>query len=177
MPVSRLAPLIVFALLLPACSSTPGPDIDRPRGDPPGVRNDGGDGGARIREDLRTQLSEVEQRLGLTPRQQTLWDRYRETVGALMADQLRMDPRPTTRVDAVRQIGRKVDVVRNRLVAMEDIADAASRLYDALDAEQRKVADRLLPGTVPALYSGLAAQGSPAGERRDRRGPRPAPQD
>jgi len=45
--------------------------------------------------------------------------------------------------------------VRNRLAAMEDIADAASQLYAVLSPEQRKVADDLLPTTVPALYSGL----------------------
>lgn len=154
--------LTLSVLLLAACA-THGPDGDR------GHRDDSGesrsrrprgeqrssDGPGSIREDLQTQLSEVEQRLSLTPFQQVRWDRYREAVGALMADQLRMDPRPVARVDAPRQIERRVDLVRNRLVAMEDIAEAAKQLYGSLDDEQKRIADRLLPGTVPALYSGL----------------------
>lgn len=178
MPVRhRVTAATLVILMLAACAGPRDGDMDGPRGGPPGDMRGGGpasrgDGTTQVREDLQAQLSEVEQRLSLTPQQQVLWDRYREMIGALMADQLRLDPRPTVRVDAPRQIDRKVDVVRNRLVAMEDIAEAARTLYDALDADQRRVADRLLPGTVPALYSGLgmSSGGAERGER-DRRGP------
>ncbi len=144
------------------------------------MREDGGAAAMNPRDALQAQLSDVEQRLSLSARQQVLWESYREAIGALMADQYRMDPRPVTRVDAVKQIQRKVDVVRNRLSAMEDIAEAASALYEGLDPDQRKTADRLLPGTVPALYSGLATNGGGSGPgsaegrgRRDRGGPPP----
>ncbi|WP_341930575.1 Spy/CpxP family protein refolding chaperone [Methyloversatilis discipulorum] len=172
MPVSRTLPLLSLVLLMTACASAPD-DFDRSRRGPPAEAHNGGSAG--VVDDLQTQLAEVEQRLSLTPLQQPLWERYRETIGALMADQLRLDPRPVTRIDAVKQIGRKVDVVRNRLVAMEDIAEAAELLYGTLDADQRRVADRLLPGTVPALYSGLPGRGAEDGSARDRRGERGGP--
>ncbi len=173
MPVSHTLPLLSLVLLMTACASAPDDDFDRSRRGPPAEAHNGGSAG--VVDDLQTQLAEVEQRLSLTPLQQPLWERYRETIGALMADQLRLDPRPVTRIDAVKQIGRKVDVVRNRLVAMEDIAEAAELLYGTLDADQRRVADRLLPGTVPALYSGLPGRGAEDGSARDRRGERGGP--
>lgn len=177
MHTSRLfACTAAIVLVLSACA---GPRDGGPSGPDGPMRGDmrepgrtaGGIG--RLREDLQTQLSEVELKLALTPRQQVLWDRYRESVGALMADQFRHDPQPTLRLDAPRQIERKVDVVRNRLGAMEDIAEAAQSLYASLDADQQRLADRLLPGTVPALYSGLSdgTGGEPARRApRERRG-------
>lgn len=173
MPISRTLPLLSLVLLMTACASAPDGDFDRSRRGPPAEARGGGSAG--VVDELQTQLAEVEQSLSLTPLQRPLWERYRETIGALMADQLRLDPRPVTRVDAVKQIGRKVDVVRNRLVAMEDIAEAAELLYGTLDPNQRRVADRLLPGTVPALYSGLPGRGAEDGSARDRRGERGGP--
>lgn len=172
MPVCRTLPLLGLVLLTTACASGPDDDFDRSRSGPPAEARSGSAG---VVDDLQTQLAEVEQSLSLTPLQQPLWERYRETIGALMADQLRLDPRPVTRIDAVKQIGRKVDVVRNRLVAMEDIAEAAELLYGTLDPDQRRVADRLLPGTVPALYSGLPGRGAEDVPARDRRGERGGP--
>lgn len=167
--------LISTTVLLAACAGSPPDDGNNGgRRGPPGgehgdMREDGGT--ANPREALQAQLSDVERRLSLNARQQVAWERYREAIGALMADQYRMDPRPLATADAVKQIQRKVDVVRNRLSAMEDIAEAAGALYAVLDPEQRKVADRMLPGTVPALYSGLASNGgagSSGGEGRGR---------
>ncbi|MBU0601798.1 MAG: Spy/CpxP family protein refolding chaperone [Gammaproteobacteria bacterium] len=162
--------LLALTLLLTACAGSPDSGDDHPhRGGPPPGRGDARgsnvDGAARVRDDLQTQLSGVERALALTPTQQPAWDRYRDSVGTLMADQFRLDPRPVARLDALRQIGRKVDVVRNRLGAMEDVADAANALYALLDATQRRVADRLLPGTVPPLYSGLSHADAPTPER------------
>ena len=74
-----------------------------------------------------------------------------------MDDQTRLAPVNTDSMTAIQQIERKVDTVRNRLTAMEDIADAAGKLYAGLNKEQKAVADQLLPGTLPALYSGLGS--------------------
>jgi hypothetical protein len=100
-------------------------------------------------------VAEVQQRLKLQKAQQAAWDAYARRVQALMLDQLRGVPRGPDNEDGLHQINRRVDIVRNRLAAMEDIADAAAQLYALLSPEQRKVADDLLPTTVPALYSGL----------------------
>jgi hypothetical protein len=81
-----------------------------------------------------------------------------------MQDQLRGIAHPLEHEDALHQIDRRVDIVRNRLAAMEDIADAARLLYSMLSADQRKMADELMPTTVPALYSGLPDFPRPPGD-------------
>jgi hypothetical protein len=112
-------------------------------------------------------LQEVKQRLKLQAAQQPAWDLFARRVQALMEDQMRGIGAPSEGQDAPHQINRRVDVVRNRLAAMEDIADAVAQLYLLLSADQRKVADELLPTTVPTLYSGLpeASHGPPTSSR------------
>jgi hypothetical protein len=156
-----------------------------PGGGPPGDRQDVRSpvmaSGSHLVDDLQQQLDDLRLQLKLRPEQEASWQIYQERVGALMSDQLR----PSRRVadaatgDAVHQIERKVDVVRNRLAALEDIADAARDLYGRLDSGQRAIADQSLPATVPALYSGLGdlggngpGGGAPPG-KSDRRGPPP----
>jgi hypothetical protein len=120
-------------------------------------------------------LQDVKQRLKLEPAQQAAWDSYARRAEALMLDQMRGMAPPPEHEDAVHQINRRVDIVRNRLAAMEDIADAAGQLYSTLSADQRKIADDLLPTTVPPLYSGLPdfSHGPPgqAMSRKKQRGP------
>ena len=84
-----------------------------------------------------------------------------------MADQMKQESASFARRTAVQQINSKVDTVRNRLAAMEDVSDKAVMLYQSLDDAQKKIADLRLPATVPTLYSGLACQGSneDSGER------------
>jgi hypothetical protein len=109
-------------------------------------------------------LQDVRQRLKLEPAQQAAWDRYASRAEALMQDQLRGIAHPLEHEDALHQIDRRVDIVRNRLAAMEDIADSARLLYSMLSADQRKMADELMPTTVPALYSGLPDFPRPPGD-------------
>ena len=116
--------------------------------------------GSHLIASLEQQLDNLRFQLKLRPEQEAAWLEYQEKVGALVADQLRPEaPAGIEAGSALRQIDRRTDVVRNRLAALEDISDAARRLYDKLDDTQRGVADRLLATTVPALYT------SPAQER------------
>ena len=48
-----------------------------------------------------------------------------------------------------------MDAARNRLAALEEIADSAKALYAGLSPEQKKVADARLPSLI-----GLAATSS-----------------
>ena len=119
-------------------------------------------------------LQDVKKRLKLKTSQQAAWNTYARRVQALMEDLMRGVGRPPPEnEDAVHQINRRVDLVRNRLAAMEDIADAAGQLYSMLSADQRKLADDLLPTTVPTLYSGLpdSALGQPGQVMIRRRSP------
>jgi hypothetical protein len=159
---------LVFALALAGCCSPPGnmPGGGRPSGEagrdrPRSVSANGV--GSPVMDTLQQQLSEVATALNLTPRQQVLWDDYQAKVGALMADQMRVNLNTPTPRGTMPQIDAKVDTVRNRLAAMEEIAEAARRLYQSLDETQRGVADQRLAATLPALYSGLAVGGDMAG--------------
>lgn len=100
-------------------------------------------------------LRDVRRRLNIQPAQQPAWDQFEHRTEALMLDQMRGIAPPPEHEDALHQINRRVDVVRDRLAAMEDIADAAAHLYAVLTQEQRRKADELLASAVPSLYSGL----------------------
>jgi hypothetical protein len=117
--------------------------------------------GGSVVSDLQNRLQQTAEALNLNPTQAVLWDAYQEKVGALMADQMKLQPYRSKQT-AMQQIGQKVDTVRLRLTAMEDIQEAASKLYAALDSKQKITADQLLAQTVPALYSGLGGSGGGA---------------
>jgi hypothetical protein len=130
----------------------------------------GGSGTQSVVDQLQIQLQTTADALKLTPRQLPLWDAYQERVSALMADQLRIRSYERANQTALQLIDDKVNTVRHRLTAMEDIAEAARKLYTALDAEQKKVADQRLAQTVPALYSGLVGSSGGHSGSSERRG-------
>lgn len=116
---------------------------------------------------LQTQFAETAQALQLTPKQLVLWEAYQSSVGEMMADQIKHElDAPASRL-SMQQIGAKVDVARNHLTAMEDVAGRATALYQSLDSEQKKTADLRLAGTIPVLRYGSSCQGDagrPSGE-------------
>lgn len=170
------APLL-FAALLTACAPLGGRPPEQGGGPPASRGGHEASAGLSIVAELQESLRHAAEALQLTPRQQVLWDNYQEKVGALISDQMKLEPyRP--RQTAIPAIERRVDTVRNRLSAMEDILDAANKLYASLDERQKQTADRVLPQTVPALYSGFAGGGGSeqsGGERPQRQGGRGGP--
>lgn len=157
---------LVIAELLVACAAPPerrdGPPQDE-------SRISGGVGSCQsVTRPQGERLRDTMLALALTPRQQVLWDVYQESVSALMSDQMRPENK-VIRKSAPHQINARVDTVRNRLAAMEEIADKANALYRSLDDRQKKIADERLLSTVPALYSGLSCQFESAGDRREGR--------
>ena len=147
--------LFPILLVLGACAQL---NDGAGRGGPPG---DGGGATARgaattsITDQQQLLLRETATELKLTPRQQVLWERYQDRVGALLADQLRSESSSARRLSALQQIDSRVTTVRHRLTAIEDVQDAATAVYESLDADQQKIADQHLAATVPPLYSGL----------------------
>ena len=104
-------------------------------------------------DQVQMQLNQVRSALRLAPEQAPGWQVYENKVVALLEDLRRGVVQPQG-AGALKQIDARVDVVRNRLTALEEIAEAAKKVYASLNDEQKTVADRMLPGTVPALYSG-----------------------
>jgi hypothetical protein len=160
-------PLVFFlglALAGPACAQF--------GGGTGGSRRGGAGGGAENRarsaepsagvtrlsqnDQIRLQLTDVRLALKLTPEQAASWQAYEDKVINLLADLSRGGEVPMGG-SALLQIEGRIDIVRNRLTAMEDLSDAAKKLYAGLSDEQQTLADRMLPGTVPTLYSGAGA--------------------
>lgn len=128
-------------------------------------------GSAYVVDETQQTLGETAAALHLTPRQQVLWDTFQTRIGDLMADQIRGYINTPSGRTAVQQIDSKVDTVRNRLAAMEDIADAAKALYASLDQKQKETADLRLAAAVPALYSGFGGMGGGSDSRGGQGGP------
>jgi hypothetical protein len=105
-------------------------------------------------DQFRMQLTDIQLALKLAPEQRPAWQAYERIVLDLLSDLRRGSPASEPGQGAPQQIERKVDVVRNRLAAMEDLSAAAKKFYAVLTDEQKVVADRLLAGTVPSLYPG-----------------------
>ena len=113
----------------------------------------------------RAQLASVRSALKLTPEQTPNWQLYEAKVVELL-DELGRGFTPPAGVTAIRQIDARVDAVRHRLTAMEDIADAAAKLYSGLSAEQKGTADRLLAATLPTPDPGLRARAERRGAQK-----------
>jgi LTXXQ motif family protein len=108
-------------------------------------------------DDLERQLSDLKTALKLTPVQEAAWQPYATSVWALMDDMTKASQSASgLGQTALQKVNQKVDTARNRLAALEQISDAAKKLYDSLTDDQKVIADQQLAPTVPTLYSGLA---------------------
>jgi hypothetical protein len=121
------------------------------------VRLRPGNGGLSAADQFRIGLQETVQALELNPKQRVLWEAYQDKVGALMNDINKIEPYRPPRQTAAQQIGRKVDLARNRLAALDEVQEAAALLYLSLNEDQRKIADQRLAATLPNLYAGPAS--------------------
>jgi hypothetical protein len=119
----------------------------------------GADKGSEPRvNSLEVTAHELHEDLKLTPEQEPLWESYLEKVRALGNDVARDRNRGTLGSNLPAKIDRIVDIQRNRLTALEDIAQAAKDLYAKLSPEQRPAAD-------PRLANLMSIPLSPAGAR------------
>ncbi len=174
--MSRVRIVLVSLLLLSACGQALAQFGGMRRG---GM--DGGEGRSRqgpggelsdvtrlsTNDQIRMQLTSARLALKLAPEQDAAWQAYENKVVDLLSDLSRGASAPTGE-DALKQIDRKVDLARNRLAALEELSEAAKKLYATLSSEQKTVADRMIPGTVPALYAGQAPSFRGEGRPGDR---------
>lgn len=117
-----------------------------------GMDNGGGTGGGPGKGGkpeptpmLEVTLHELQEDLKLAPEQQPLFDAYVETLRGLASDVARERQRQSAAkalsATLIERIDRNVDALRNRLAAVEDIAQAAKALYARLNPDQQRVAD------------------------------------
>lgn len=122
------------------------------------------------RADLFEQLLEnLQDDLKLSREQMNAWASYADKVRALASDIARERQRgeATMKMNVLQRVDHSVDVARDRLTAMEDIASAVKALYAVLTPEQRLTADPRLATLVP-FTDGIRSGNSPGGTARQK---------
>ena len=129
---------------------------------------------AGLAEQARFQLREFEEDLKLAPAQRAAWSAYADKVQRLADDVYRTRNAVRFPVGAApEQLDSVAETLRNRLTAVEDIADAGKALYALLTPEQKAIADgRLARIALPLL---VPAQSIADGGARGTRPPGEAP--
>ena len=118
-------------------------------------------------------LEKLQAGLSLRPGQMALWNGFASRIDAYVALHLREKPALSNPNEtAPRQISSKVGLEQNRLAALEDIEDAARRLYAVLDPAQQRKADELMFAAIPTFAGppGGAERNPDAHTDRPRRG-------
>ena len=97
---------------------------------------------------IEVTLHEFHEDLKLTDAQEPAWESYVEKLRALARDVSRESRSRPAQLGLVQRIDRIVDSARNRLTALEDIAQSAKALYAGLTPEQQKMADPRLANLI-----------------------------
>lgn len=127
---------------------------------------------------LEGRLSFMRTRLSITDAQAPLWDALAENLRNNMAERVEARPEPhgrdAGRPSVLERLEREQERIAVRSEHLESTAAVLVPLYNALDDEQKLVADRVfrrLDGDQFAMRGGAGARGGPNGDmRRGRRG-------
>ncbi len=92
-------------------------------------------------DQIRLHLTDLRIALGLKPEQAGPWQTYDDKVIEILSD--------SANDAAVPAGGNALNRIDRRAAAMQQLSNAAKKLYSILSDEQKRIADRLLPGTVP----------------------------
>jgi hypothetical protein len=106
-------------------------------------------------DQIRLRLTDAKVALNLTSEQAGSWQHYESKVIELLAITGR-GAADSNSGNSLAEIDRNVVIEQSRAAAMEQIADAARKLYAVLTDEQKRTANRVLPGIVPAGSAGPA---------------------
>jgi len=175
--IAGLCGAVIAAAALDALAQFPGGSRGRMGGGgPPSAGMPRGErfaGAADISELIEFRLQSLQEDLRLSPGQERVWEPYADRVRALAADIVRERSRARTgeQQTAPQQVDHALDVARNRLTALEDIAVSAKALYAALLPEQRLLADSRFATIVPVIAGTSQASAAPDPMSRSRPGP------
>jgi len=119
-------------------------------------------------EQIEDRLGMLEEDLQLRADQRAAWQACEEKIIAYAADigreQTRRLPGDAT-LSSIQQIDHTVDIARNRLTALEDIASAAKTLYGTLTVQQKSVIDPRLANIVSSISNPARGGGTPRPKR------------
>ncbi len=104
-------------------------------------------------------LAMLQEDLKLSPGQENAWLSYADKVRALVSDITKERGRGQNagmQMDGLQQVDHAVDVARNRLTALEDIASAAKALYGGLTPQQKSLADSRFATIIPLITGGVS---------------------
>jgi hypothetical protein len=137
-------PGIAFAQLGGARRGRRGSDEQKKAGEEPRVNQ------------IEVTLHEFHEDLKLTEAQDAAWEQYVAKLRALASDAAReqRSSRQSVQMNVLQRIDRIIDSARNRLTALEDIAQSAKSLYAALTPEQQKMADPRLANIIAMPVAG-----------------------
>jgi hypothetical protein len=150
----HLVAALLLAMAVPACAQLGLGGGGRSGG---GDRRSGREGNeqrsteaARLsaNDQIRLHLTDLRIALGLKPEQTGPWQAYDDKVIEMLSESAH-DATASAGGNALNQIDRRVAAEQKRAVAMQQLSNAARKLYSTLSDEQKRVADRLLPGTLP----------------------------
>ena len=114
---------------------------------------------------LDYRLETLQEDLKLSPAQQRYFDIFADRVRALGDDMMRERERARTpgltQPTTPQQLDHLIDVTRNRMTALEDIAASAKTLYENLNAEQKLLADSRVSTLAPLLGGTAGNSGVP----------------
>jgi len=152
-----------LALLLAAATPAFAQFGGRRRGGAPMDKGDKSAGGAEGEPRVNmfeVTVEELRQDLKLTAEQEPVWQSYVDKLRALAGDVTRERSNRPAAGSVTQQIDRIVDAARNRLTALEEVADSAKALYAKLTPEQQPAAD---PRLANLMAMPLAASEPPRG--------------
>ena len=101
-----------------------------------------------------SEIARVKEYLQITPDQENAWNYFVDKVDGYANQMFVQHQSGTTKPDsAPRKIGRMVDVMQNRLAALEQVEGASKSLYALLSDAQKKRADDKLVSAIPVFAS------------------------
>lgn len=123
---------------------------------------------ARREARLEGRLAFMRERLGITDAQAPLWDAFAESLRDNMDERIRSHSEPRDPdiglPSALERLEREQERLAARIDRLDATASALAPLYDALDNEQKEVADRMLRRIENGRFA--MGRGGPRGHQR-----------
>jgi len=155
----HLIAALLLAMAVPACSQFGGMGGGRHGGGRFGQEGNEQRSNETARlsanDQIRLRLTDLRVALKLEPEQAAPWQAYEDRVIEMLADSER-DAGVSAGGNALNQVDRRVAAEHRRAAAMDQLSNAARKLYSTLTDEQKRVADRMLASTVPVESLGPA---------------------